>query len=236
MRVKVGETVTTSLKVDLVYKCSTCGRTNLSTQQVSGQGYTSTFFGKPLSNHYKLAQEDLSSNLKYILESKDPMRFHRANFSCVCSHCKQMEPWTNLKDDKRHILLEICAGVFTFFFLFMIGNFQIFFHELFPASIFFLVIMALTGGYCLYKLIAKYTAKKRTIERLSKLPPESFPKIYPYNTELHSQLLHEIGLRAHPQEEKPKPVAASKNWTCPRCKRGNAEKNTVCWSCGYEQQ
>lgn len=118
MRVKIGETATASLTVDVRYRCSVCGVDNLTMQTIKALAHTSTVFGINLnSSLHQTAKNNLIKTLTSILDVNNPQRFRQAGFKCRCTNCGHIEPWAKMNYERLEnlkvlsVVLMVLSGM-----------------------------------------------------------------------------------------------------------------------------
>jgi len=199
MRIKTGETATVSVKVDVNYRCSSCGADNQSLETIEGTATTGTILGfnldRNLSQH---AKQNLLQNLIAISNPDDPDRFKKARLTCKCRSCGHTEPWAKLSHPRldkiyRTVLVFLFTSAIMFVcFLFTlkyrdrnVGNFL-------SDNFVFLGLIAVCAAVCVG--IRLYISKhdKKMEEEIAALPEKSIPTIRPHNSSNTSSSSHNI--------------------------------------------
>jgi len=223
VRVKIGETATTQVVVDLQYRCSSCGKDNLITETISGSAYTATFMGiNSDKNLVKHSEENLVENIAVVMDQNDPQRFRAAEFTCTCKNCGYAEPWARMKYDKLEKPKTISVSILVLsaiMFLMSLKSIN------YAMSLFFFAIVALSATACV--CINRYKDKRmEKIEQLiAQLPKESLPTILP-----HSKDRHEEFVKA--QRNQSGAEVQYDTWVCKECGTQNSMKYGQCKKCG----
>lgn len=184
MPIKIGETATATARVDVQYRCSSCGKDNLETQSLSGMVETGTIFGINLNQHLHAdAQKSLLENMELIMDESNPGRYTRARFTCACRHCGHIEPWAKMNYSALDMPQKILLYVLVFGILPLLPTFS-----LRPISWFHIIVWTLYGlcaaafaGILFYKYNNDIKMQALTLA----LPCESIPIVTIYAKERH---------------------------------------------------
>lgn len=113
MKIKIGETAHATLVVDIAYRCSSCGKDNKVTTNMTEQAYTSTVMGFNIDRDVSgTAKDALYEKFSASLDESNPHRFRTAGLSCICGYCMHKEPWAKMKYDHLENPQKISILVF----------------------------------------------------------------------------------------------------------------------------
>jgi len=195
MRIKIGETATASLAVDILYRCSACGKDNLAIGRIKGSSYTPTVMGVNVDYDVSgSAEKTLWENYATVLDPNNPHRFRKAGFVCRCKNCGYAEPWARMNYDhletpkKVGVITAVLSGI-----MLMAGLTAApfgFMHFIFLA--FFAMSIATCCGIRIYK-----RKNNENMEYLiAALPQESLPDIHTHTKERYDAFNQ--GITSHP--------------------------------------
>lgn len=171
MRLNLGETRTASIGINIKYKCSSCGKSNLSHQRIEASDFTPAIWGVTLGNEFtrnQAAREALQEKFDEISDKKNPHRFSKAAFDCECEFCGHREPWARM--NYSHLALYVVGS----FFAFLIS---LFFVLITRFSLFFLIVCALSASVLVGFFIYRAINNKRMMKLTATLPSEALPTI-----------------------------------------------------------
>lgn len=228
MSVKIGETATASVTVDVQFRCSNCGKDNLALQTVSGKAETSTVFGVNLKGDLAgSAREDLVENLEIIMNPNDPLRYRLAQFDCKCQRCGHAEPWARMHCKRLDLFTKLGIGLLFLLFIPFIATLS-----LRPVSAFHIIVwavMGLTIAFCIGSRLYK-TQHIETMDMLSRgLDREFQPTVSLYSRERH--LEYHDQQRAATGATDTAPQIDYGTWTC-KCGAQNSLQYAQCKKCG----
>ena len=183
-KIKIGETATSTLDVDIEYVCSFCDTENLCTETLTGSSYTPTVAGINLDKDIKLnATVEVFGAFYELTNPKNPDRFNNANLSCSCRRCKKQEPWARMDYsflDRVYffcLFVSVAAG---FIFLTSGGLVSI---EGLP--LYLLIICVVTACICVGISRYKTVHTKKMVALIKELPLKSMPRISFYSRDRH---------------------------------------------------
>ena len=105
MGVQIGTTVTStrSIRTELTYVCSKCGRENRCRQTIeirseqNGPAYPSRKAEERMAASAHLGvQKKTVDMLRQLTQEDVSKRFSTAGFTCCCEHCGHREPWARM--------------------------------------------------------------------------------------------------------------------------------------------
>ena len=222
-KVKIGETVTVSLSVDLKYRCSSCDKDNVAAASLSSSEHTGTLMGVNLKrNLHEQATEALKAKLKRVSDQCDPHRFRNANFTCKCKYCGHREPWASMDSERFNIIFMACLCVL-FCSVFLLP-----FVSLNPfngMSLLFLLPTVFSAAGLVGTIIYQSKNCDRMEKLIAKLPPESLPTFLPHEPAIKRALCDDTMPRSAEQIE-------YDTWECSHCGTTNQLKYAQCKKCG----
>ena len=176
MKVKIGETVYATLVVDIVYRCSSCGKDNKVTTTMTEQAYTSTVMGFNIDRDVAgTARDAVNERFLESLDENNPHRFRTAGLSCICGYCMHKEPWAKMKYD--HLETPKRISLFVFMISIIVASIGLgkqsfnFVHGI-------AAVLAVLSA-CILLGIDRYIAKNNEKQEklIASLPVESLPTI-----------------------------------------------------------
>ncbi len=213
MRVKIGETATATLNVNVAYRCSSCGHNNIAEQAITGTAQTSTIAGINLSNNLTTkAREDLYEKLAIALDKNSISRFRILKFNCKCRHCGYQEPWARMHQPVLDTIRGILWGVLILASLLLFASFS----DGGSIGAFVFVVGCIAGILCVRHFIAKHNDEMEFL--IATLPPESLPTILP--------------LTKDRTPSSPASTPSYGAWMCQHCGIQNSTQYSQCKKCG----
>lgn len=241
MGVKVGETITVGLKVDIQYYCSSCGKENLTTGTIKESAHTSTLMGFNFDSNLKgTAQKALHNKIEAVLDQENPHRFRTAGISCSCRNCGQIEPWAKMNYDHLEKPKTISLSI-----LILSAFFSLFGLKENPISVACLVLLAIAAlsaaaliGINTY--ISKNNEKQEYL--IAALPKQSLPIFLPHSEERHTAFYKKLSSGLPEQQRTSSKEIHSYSsiatetqydvWICKECGTQNSLKYSQCKKCG----
>ena len=110
--IKIGETATVRLDVDVQYRCSSCDADILTTGTVRAVAQTGAIMGVNLdSNLTGNAKKALVEKLAALSNENTPHRFRTAGLNCSCPNCGHKEAWAKMNYEKLEKPSAISGGI-----------------------------------------------------------------------------------------------------------------------------
>ncbi|MBR6570100.1 MAG: hypothetical protein IKK75_06555 [Clostridia bacterium] len=175
MGVKVAQYYTSKIPVDIVYRCSSCGRENLFKEEISATGDTAN-----------QAKAELQNKLNALVNDQSPRRLANVAFQCSCRFCRHREPWTKPTDD-------LSGGGMTLYLLLMAVAIVAVFCLLVNGQV-GLAIGCAAVAVIILTIWGRSNGKKNhayrewRMQEISSLPRESLPVIMLHSPERHEAL------------------------------------------------
>ena len=229
MRVKTGETATARVTVNVQFRCSSCGKDNLTTQQVEGSAYSGTIMGFNLDrNLQEHAVENLQKNLAEIMDPDYSGRYRKAAFTCKCSYCNHAEPWAKMNYELLDKVRVFCLFPMLFFgvmSLAMLNGWETL--GALPFIVWGITLLSAGAffGIGIYK--NKNTAKMEVLT--ARLPAESLPTVSLRTRERYKP--SSFRKTDGDCSGEPGEVIYDK-WVCEHCGTKNSMQYTQCKKCG----
>lgn len=174
MKVKVGESATVTLMVDIKFRCSSCGKDNKVTIPMQGYAYTSTVMGFNIDRDLSgTATEELNDKFAAVLDESNPHRFRKAGISCICGYCCHKEPWARMTYERLAIPSVISAFIaFPSLIILFFALGQLTFNTIHQIAAILLILSSTT----LWAINRYITKNDEELEKqIAELPVESLP-------------------------------------------------------------
>jgi hypothetical protein len=241
MGIKVGETITACLKVDIQYYCSSCGKENLNTGTIKETAHTSTIMGFNLDNNLRgTAHKALSNKIDAVLDQENPHRFKIAGISCSCRNCGYTEPWAKMNYEhlqKPKTILSSILMLSAFFSLFGLKDQPI------SAAFFVFLAIAVLSATALIGINTYISKNNEKQEKLiAALPQQSIPIFLTHSEARHTAFYKKLSSGISSQQPVPNqsvpthPLSAGESqydtWICKECRTQNSLKYSQCKTCG----
>lgn len=182
VRIGTNVTATSSIKAELTYVCSNCGKENCCEQRIEAQGYQNGP-GYPNEQFHEFMEASATHGAKkHLLEkivalSQDDVskRFSTAEFSCRCAHCGHKEPWARMdyrwmEKPMIWVLTALCVSIICLIVLFCYGETEAALIKCAPITVISLILF-LAG-----RMYKKQNTAKREAE-IAQLPASAIPHI-----------------------------------------------------------